>query len=217
MFYINSILISVIVSKVEYELIISLSLFFVSVCESCLLGKFKKLPFAESITRSVIPFELIHSDVWGPSPHLSMDGFRYYVLFIDGCTRYTWIFPMKNKIEVFAYFQSLCAFVSNQFNCTIKCLRSDGGGEYVNHKFKTFLTEKGISHQLSCPYTPEQNGVSERKNRHVRETAVTLLQNASLPSMFWYHACALAVYLINRMPTRTLAITTKKNCISYGS
>lgn len=113
---------------------------------------------------------------------------------------------MKNKTEVFAYFQSLCAFVSNQFNCTIKCLRSDGGGEYVNHKFKSYMSEKGISHQLSCPYTPEQNGVSERKNRHIRETAVTLLQSASLPSKVWYHACAQAVYLINRMPTKILAM-----------
>lgn len=59
---------------------------------------------------------------------------------------------------------------------------------------------------MSCPHTPEQNGVSERKNRHIRETAVTLLQNASLPSGFWYYACALATYLINRMPTQTLAM-----------
>lgn len=112
------------------------------VCEPCLLGKFRKLPFSESSTKSVAPFELVHSDVWGPSPHLSLDGYRYYVLFIDDCTRYTWIFPMKNKTEVFAYFKSLCSFVLTQFNCFIKCLRSDGGGEYVNHRFHEFLTEK---------------------------------------------------------------------------
>ncbi|KAK9947388.1 hypothetical protein M0R45_003016 [Rubus argutus] len=177
-------------------------------CEDCLLGKFKKLPFSDSHTRSVNPFEIVHSDVWGPSPHLSLDGFKYYVLFIDDCTRYCWIFPMKNKNEVFSYFQSLCAFVKNQFSTTIKCLRSDGGGEYMSTVFKSFMNSNGISHQVSCPYTPEQNGVSERKNRHIRETVVTMLQTASLSSEFWYHACALATYLINRMPTSVLDMSS---------
>jgi hypothetical protein len=71
-------------------------------------------------------------------------------------------------------------------------------------KFKDFLNLKGIIHQVSCPHTPEQNGIYERKNRHLRETAVTLLQNAYLPPLFWYHACDIATYLINRMPTPTL-------------
>jgi hypothetical protein len=126
-----------------------------AVCEACLLGKFKKLPFSDSRTISTNPFEIVHSDVWGPSPHQSLDGFRYYVLFIDDCTRYTWIFPMRNKSEVFSYFQSLCAFIKNQFFSTVKCLRSDGGGEYMSAVFKTYLTKNGILHQVSCPYTPE--------------------------------------------------------------
>lgn len=74
----------------------------------------------------------------------------------------------------------------------------------MNVKFKQFLNDHGIIHQVSCPYTPEQNGVSERKNRHIRESAVTLLHTASLPPQFWYHACAIATYLINRMPTPNL-------------
>lgn len=175
-----------------------------SICESCLLGKFHKLPFPKSSSRCQKPFELVHSDVWGPSPHLSIDGFRFFVLFVDDCTRFTWIFPMKNKSEVFHYFQYLYAFIHNQFSTTLKILRSDGGGEYMSTKFREFLNQRGIIHQVSCPYTPEQNGVSERKNRHVRETVVTLLQQASLPSIFWYHACATAAYLINRMPTQNL-------------
>lgn len=110
---------------------------------------------------------------------------------------------MKNKSEVFHYFQYLCALIHNQFSASVKILRSDGGGEYMSLKFKEFLNHKGIIHQISCPHTPEQNGISERKNRHLRET-VTLLQKASLPPLFWYHAYAIATYLINRMPTPTL-------------
>lgn len=175
-----------------------------TICEPCLLGKFHKLPFSSTQSRSSSPFELVHTDVWGPSPFLSIDGYRYFVLFIDDCTRFTWMFPMKKKNEVLSFFKSLCAIVSTQFNKSIKTLRSDGGGEYMSLLFQNFLNEKGILHQVSCPYTPEQNGVSERKNRHVRETAVTLLQHASLPDQFWYHACATATFLINRMPPSVL-------------
>lgn len=115
---------------------------------------------------------------------------------------------MKNKTEVLYYFQYLCAFVSTQFPTSIKILRSDGGGEYMSSKVKDFLHLKGIVHQVSCPYTREQNGVLERKNRHIRETIVTLLQHASLPSIFWHHACAIATSLINRMVTPILHISS---------
>ncbi|GAB2294442.1 hypothetical protein Dimus_038297 [Dionaea muscipula] len=187
-----------------------------NVCESCLAGKFSKLPFDISMSRSSRPFELIHSDVWGPSPVVSIDGYRYYVLFIDDYTRFTWMFPMKNKHEVFTHFQTLFAYVTTQFTSVIKILRSDGGGEYVNIRFREFLSSKGILHQLSCPYTPQQNGVSERKNRHIRETAVTLLHDGSLPLKFWYFACAMAIFLINRMPSESLQMSSPYELL-FGS
>lgn len=111
---------------------------------------------------------------------------------------------MKNKNKVFSYFQSLFAFVKTQFSLTIKGLRTYGGGEYMSNKFKDFFTTQGIMYQISCPHTPEQNGISKRKNRHIRETAVTMIQTAFVPSHFWYHACTLATYLINRMSTPML-------------
>ncbi|BBH08832.1 hypothetical protein Prudu_021148 [Prunus dulcis] len=63
---------------------------------------------------------------------------------------------------------------------------------------------KGIVRRLSCPYTPQQNGLAERKNRHIVETAITLLTTAALPGQFWFHSAAHAVYLINRMPSSVL-------------
>jgi hypothetical protein len=133
------------------------------VCESCLAGKFTRLPFPKSSTKSVIPFEVIHSDVWGPSPHTSIEGFRYYLTFIDECTRYCWIFPLHNKAQVCSVFLSFHAFVSTQFSTSIKILQTDGGGEYVGRSLQTFLLEHGIVHHKSCPYTPQQNGLAERK------------------------------------------------------
>ena len=78
-----------------------------------------------------------------------------------------------------------------------------GGGEYTSNVFQSFLVDKWITHQISCPHTLEQNGLAERKHRHIVETSFTLLQNASLPASFWSFACQTAIYLINRMPSLT--------------
>ena len=155
-----------------------------SMCHSCLQGKFSKLPFHSSHTKSVIPFQTIHSDLWGPSPCVSIDGYKYYVTFIDEFSRYCWLFPLVNKSDVYSVFIAFYNYVNTQFSSKIKILQSDGGGEYTSHKLKLFFHAKGIVHQKSCPYTPEQNGLAERKHRHLIETTITLLQHAKLPSSF---------------------------------
>ncbi|KAM2656151.1 hypothetical protein EV1_011694 [Malus domestica] len=184
-----------------------------SVCKSCLEGKFTKLPFVFPANKTVIPLEVIHSDVWGPSSTVSVEGYKYYVTFVDECTRFTWIFPLINKSEVFSIFAQFYQFLKTQFSAPIKVFQSDGGGEYSSHQFKHFLLAKGIVHNKSCPYTPEQNGLVERKHRHILETAITLLQNASMPSKYWFHACAASVYLINRMPCQTLHMSSPYKCL----
>lgn len=158
-------------------------------CRSCLDGKFTKLPFLSSHTKSAIPFEIVHSDIWGPAPCTSIDGYKYYVTLIDECTRFCWLFHLSHKSDFYDVFINFCAFFSTQFSTSVKTLQSDGGGEYISHKLHTFLQSKGIVHHKSCPYTPEQNGLVERKQRHIIETIVTLLQYANLPSQFWTFAC----------------------------
>jgi len=155
------------------------------VCTTCLEGKLAKLHFPYPVVKSVKPLEVIHSDVWRPSPTVSVDGFRYYVSFIDECTRFTWIFPMINKGEVYSIFVYFHTFLVTQFSATLQVFQSDGGGEYLSNKFKHYLLTKGIIHQMSCPYTPKQNGLVERKHRHILETTITLFQTAHLPSKFW--------------------------------
>ncbi|WP_353806156.1 DDE-type integrase/transposase/recombinase, partial [Acinetobacter baumannii] len=95
--------------------------------------------------------------------------------------------------------------IKTQFNSHVKLFRSDNGKEYVNNIFDQFLQSLGIIHQTSCPYTPEQNGVAERKHHHLIETVVTLLHQSHLPVSFWVEALATANYLINRMPSHTLS------------
>ncbi|TQE12567.1 hypothetical protein C1H46_001779 [Malus baccata] len=130
------------------------------VCISYLQGKFTKLSFSYPANKIVKPLGIIHNDVWGPSPTLSIEGFKYYVLFIDECTRLTWIFPLMNKSEVFHSFVQFHSFIETQFSTAIKVFQSDGGGEYTSNQFKHFLLDKGILHHKSCPHTPEQNGLA---------------------------------------------------------
>lgn len=104
----------------------------------------------------------------------------------------------------FKYFVQFYNFVIVQFGVVIKCIQSDEGGEYLSRQFKNFLVSKGMVHQISCPYTPQHNGFVERRHRHIVETAITLLTAAGLSQSFWFHACAYAVYLINRLPTKSL-------------
>ncbi|KAM2860061.1 hypothetical protein COP2_025401 [Malus domestica] len=109
-----------------------------------------------------------------------------------------------NKSDLFDIFCVFHSFILTQFSASLKTLQSDGGGEYMSNRFQSFLKTKGITHQISCPYTPEQNGLAERKHRHLVETTVTLLQSSQLPSQLWSFAVQTVNYLINRMPSPVL-------------
>jgi hypothetical protein len=172
-------------------------------CDSCQISKSKKLPFPDSHRISTHPFELIHSDVW-TSPILSLGGCKYYVLFVDDYSRFSWLYPLKSKSEVLPCFSKFKKLVENLFSCSIKQLQTDNGGEYTSMAFKNFTNEHGILHRFTCPYTSEQNGISERKHRHITETALTLLAQSHLAPHYWVDAFLTAIYLINRLPTPVL-------------
>ena len=96
----------------------------------------------------------MHYDVWGLTPVISIDGFHYYVLFIDHFTRFTWIYLLKSKSKVFSKFIESKAMIETQISTKIKTLRSDRGSEYTFSTFKSYLLQHGIIHQVSCPYIP---------------------------------------------------------------
>nr|KYP73851.1 Retrovirus-related Pol polyprotein from transposon TNT 1-94 [Cajanus cajan] len=172
-------------------------------CDICQLSKHHRASYPISNKKSTSPFDLIHSDVWGPVVE-SISGARWFVTFIDDCTRVTWTYLMKNKSEVFQIFVNFFRLVQNQFGKNIKRIRSDNGTEYVNHEFLNFLSHNGIVHELTCVNTPQQNGVAERKNRHLLEVTRALLFQMSVPKNYWGEAVLTATYLINRLPTRIL-------------
>ena len=111
---------------------------------------------------------------------------------------------MKTRVELYSIFQKFHAEIRTQFNTVIRILRSDNAKEYFSTSFSSFMSSHGILHQSSCAYTPQQNGVTEHKNRHLVETARTLLLHHKVPQRFWGDAILATCYLINRMPSSVL-------------
>lgn len=163
-----------------------------------------RTPFPAKSTRSTETLEIIHSDVCGPMRVITKAGYRYFVTFIDDHSRWCEIRFLKSKDQVLDCFRDFVNLVEKQRDRKVKCLQSDNGREYVNHDFNGFLNKNVITRRLSVPYNPQQNGVSERKNRTLMETARCLLMQSGLPPSLWGEAVNTANYIRNRCPTSSL-------------
>jgi histone deacetylase 1/2 len=182
------------------------------VCDACQRAKSHQLSYTASSRVSTVPLELIHSDVWGPA-RVSSGGYKYYVSFVDDYSRFCWIYLLKHKSNVEQVFYAFQAHVECLLNTKIKALQSDWGGEY--HKLHRYFQRTGISHRVSCPHTSQQNGIAERKHRHLVETGLALLAHSSLPLRYWDEAFLTACYLINRMPTPIYYIIKTTNIVRF--
>ena len=173
-----------------------------SVCHGCALGKSKRLPFPKkSNHRSSKVLDLIHSDVCGPFHVPSLGGSRYFVTFTDDYSRYVTVNILKTKDEVIERFKEFLEYAETHHNSKVKKFRSDGGGEYISSRFKEVCKSRGIAVDGSIPYSPQQNGVSERFNRTLVEMARSMIYHANIPQKFWAEAISTAAYLRNRCPT----------------
>ncbi len=140
-----------------------------------------QLPFPNACTKSTAPLQLVHSDVWGPTPITSINGTRYYVSFIDDLSKFTWFFPLKHKSQVLSTFMHFKSTIETLLNHKLKVIRIDCGGEYTDIAFQQYCSTNGIFHQFTCPHTPQQNGEVERNHWHIFETALSLISQSSLP------------------------------------
>ncbi|MCO5572855.1 hypothetical protein L7F22_026614 [Adiantum nelumboides] len=162
--------------------------------------------------RATRKLQLVHSDVCGPMRTPSVGNSLYFVTFIDDFSRFCWVYPLKAKSDVSAIFQHYVSMVENETGCKVQTLRTDRGGEYMSGAFKDFLGKKGIKHQCTMPYTPQQNGVVVRKNRSLMEMARCMLKAKGLPHKLWMETVACAAHVLNRCPTHAL-----KNITPYES
>jgi len=170
------------------------------VCEGCQYGKAHLLPFDKSFSRCKSPLELIHGDLMGPCTTPSYSGSLYMLVFVDDYTRFTWVYFMKEKSKVFSRFKEFKATVESVLDKKIKRFRIDNGGEFTSINFHNFYQEHDIRRELSCAYTPQQNGVAERKIRHLVETCKSWLYAKNLPKALWAEGMACAAYVINWVP-----------------
>ncbi|KAJ9546753.1 hypothetical protein OSB04_019296 [Centaurea solstitialis] len=176
-------------------------------CESCLSGKMTKQPFNKENERATDLLEIIHTDVCGPFSHVARGGYRYFITFTDDFSRYGYVYLMRHKSESFERFREFQNEVQNQLGRKIKFLRSDRGGEYLSDEFDNHLMECGIVSQLTPPYTPQMNGVSERRNRTLLDMVRTMMCHSTLPMSFWGHALETAAHILNRAPTKSVEKT----------
>lgn len=192
-------------------------------CDGCLMSKQtrKHVPSkANYVAEKAL--ELIHADLCGPISPETSAGNRYFLLLVDDFSRYMWVYFIKTKDEALNAFKVFCALVEKKSEKQIKTLRTDRGGEFCSNEFRKFCEAAGIERQYTTPYTPQQNGVVERRNRTVVEMARSSLKEMSLPAGLWAEGVRNAVYILNRLPTRALtgmtpyeAFTEKKPDVGH--
>mgnify|MGYP003740606461 FL=1 len=144
-------------------------------CDYCLFGKHHRVSFNTSSKRKTELLDLVYSDVCGPIEVESIGGSKYFLTFIDDASRKVWVYFLKTKDQVFQHFQQFHAMVERETGRSLKCLRTDNGGEYTSKEFEAYLAEHGIRHEKTVPRTPQHNGVAERMNRTIVERVRCML------------------------------------------
>ncbi|KAL0549435.1 hypothetical protein IC582_013917 [Cucumis melo] len=112
-------------------------------CFNCKLAKQPALSFSTSTSICDKPFDLIHSNIWGPAPTSAVHGYRYYVLFIDDFSRFTWIYFLKHHYELSRTYIEFANMIHTQISYPIKTLRADNALEYKDSTLLSFLSQQG--------------------------------------------------------------------------
>jgi len=175
------------------------------VCDSCQVSKQPRTAFSSyTPSRAKELLQVIYSDVCGPFDVPSLGENKFFVTFVDELSRKIWIYLLKLKSEVFQIFKNFKSLVEKQSGKCIKVLRTDGGGEFTSGELETFCIEQGILHEVTAPYTPQHNGIAERRNRTILNMVRSMIKGKNLPHNFWGEAATTAVYILNRCPTKSL-------------
>jgi hypothetical protein len=154
--------------------------------------------------------------------YISIDRSKYCLVIVDDYSRFTWVFFLQEKSQTQETLKGFLRRAQNEFGLRIKKIRKDNGTEFKNSQIESFLEEEGIKHEFSSPYTPQQNGVVERKNRTLLDMARTMLDEYKTSDRFWAESVNTACYAINRLylhrilkKTSYELLTGKKPNVSY--
>ncbi|THH18978.1 hypothetical protein EUX98_g8863, partial [Antrodiella citrinella] len=164
-------------------------------------------PFPDQASRSDSILYRLHMDLQGKLPR-SLKGYEYTLAVIDDHSRYGWKEYMKTKDETPTLIKELITRLENLTGCTVKCVRTDGGGEFNNAELEAWFKSKGITHEKSAPDTQQQDGVSERFNGTTHRSALSMLHEAGLSDGFWPEAHEYACHVRNCSPSRAIPNST---------
>lgn len=174
-------------------------------CSIFSVSKQSRLVFPRaSISKSFSAFQLIHMDIWGPFHTPTYNGDRYFLTIVDDFSRETWIYLMQSKTDVQRLIRLFFAMVDNQFSKKIQAIRTDNSTNFFKSECQLFFSSLGVVHHGSYPYTPQQNGIVERKHIHILDVARALRFQSSIPLKYLGDCVLTVVYLINRAPTTML-------------
>lgn len=172
-------------------------------CESSALGKQAKKTFTlSSRKRAETVGERVHVDICGPIGVQTVGGKFFFVLFKDEYSNFRTVHFIKSKDEAHDRVRKCVAQIKADTKNDVRKLMSDRGSEFTSKRTQAFLLDNGTVHETSAPFTPQQNGLIQRDNRTVMESARSMLFHKNLPETLWGQAVSTAVYLLNRSPNR---------------
>ena len=178
-------------------------------CRNCVAGKHNRSTFPnESEYKASKRLQLIHGNICGPIQPSTIGGRRYYFLLVDDYSRLMWVAFLKEKSDVFQYFKKFKKLAESVSDEKVKCLRIDKGGEFNSEEFRIYCKENGIKRHLTAPYSPQQNGVVERKNITIMSCVRSMLKEKRLPLELWAEAVNTCVYALNQSYTKSLKSST---------
>jgi len=169
-------------------------------CIECKIAKLKNKPHNKTPPRANKVLEMIHSDIIGPINPTSNDNFKFIITFIDDFSRKSWIFLMKDKSNATSIITDFLKYLDNHYHGMVKFFKSDNGKEYNNSKVKRMCKKLGIKKVFSTPYNPQINGIAERYNQTLINSAKTLIHWSKLSLDFWSYAVTYSNYLYNITP-----------------
>ena len=181
---------------------------------TCYVAKSHRLPFTLAEHETNSPLQLIHSNVL-QSPICSHHGCKYYVSFINDYSRFTWIYPMKQKYKIYGLFITFQNLVENLINYKIRMFQSDGGREFDNSDMLDLFYKSGVYFRKSCPNAQQQNRVAERKHHNILKMVHTFLIDASMLAYFRFKVAPSIVYTNNRLPSSVLCNKTPFEALFY--
>jgi hypothetical protein len=173
-----------------------------SKCYSCVQSKQPRKHHKLAEEMNLTPLELIHSDIYEMNGVLTKGGKKYFMMLVDDATRFCYVYLLQTKDESLDYFKIYKAEVENQLERKIKRLRSDRGGKYFSKIFEKFYEEHGVIHERTPPYSPESNGVAERKNHTLTDLVNAMLGTGGLSKAWWGEALLTSYHDLNKVPNK---------------